>query len=75
MAGATVALGKHQPPVQPRGIRNQMVGLDEAVRAKTDSLDTLGNTTAATGKDFVLDSEVWISLSLLAACQTTWASG
>ena len=42
-------------------------GIDETVRGKTDALDALGNTTAATGKGFAIGSAVLTSLSLLVA--------
>jgi len=44
-----------------------MAGMEERVRATTDAIDALGNTTAATGKGFAIGSAVLTALSLLTA--------
>jgi K(+)-stimulated pyrophosphate-energized sodium pump len=45
----------------------QMAGLDASVRERTDALDSLGNTTAATGKGFAVGSAVLTALALTSA--------
>lgn len=45
----------------------EMAGMEERVRATTDAIDALGNTTAATGKGFAIGSAVLTALSLLTA--------
>ena len=44
-----------------------MAGMEERVRATTDAIDALGNTTAATGKGFAIGSAVLTALALLTA--------